>query len=813
MHLLPHGDHPHMKVALQSLTERAQALTRGDAAAIALAHQGSMICRASVGNNAPALGARLDTSTGFSGECVRSCKALLCEDSDSDPRVDAKVCRRLGIRSILAAPIPWHGEVVGLLEVFSSQRFAFHDGDLALVQQLADNVLATTTLVKPTPPPKLLIEMEPAHRVFWENLSDILFPPRLAPLKLTSRPARFWPDVFVPSPLPWQRFGHSVLLHGMMLIAMVALLKFGISQPRLVTQNGFNKSDVVYYLPAEYQPVRNGKEVVTPRSRPAFAFTKQEALVVRRASVSRAQISPAPPNLSLKGDLRLVRLIAANTPLPVAPAAAATRTQLTTPALDATAVAPPPEVSGMARTSAPALATPAVVRPAPSVSESIHTRGKISIGQLQVVAPAPQVPFREGGLTLSTMRSTLASTEGAVVPPTPSLNGLERSGLRAGSLGNGNVHVVPPAPSVNGLDRSGLRPASSGSGGFHVVPPAPTVTGLDRSGLRAGSLGNGNVHVVPPAPAVNGLDRSGLRPASLGSGSLHVVPPAPTVQIARSYGSTFLGGKGANVVPPPPSITGGVSRSGARAGSSFSGGSVRVVPPAPVVQRAGSYGASSGTTMAIAAVPPAPSASLLGSGYSRGSTATAGTQMPLPAIAAPTNVKTSGASTLASSLPGGFLPGELTSDTRQTLPRPDEAPDPKFPDAKVLNVNFIGPALVLPASSYFLSYEVFIAEERVTRHQSRLIKLVYDFLPYQPRLSDYGPNYPPIENLRATRDPSCDAAVDEVEASTRAWPRSDRDLLNAKSSNRGQSSLPCYRTTADDYRKARARRSSPNRDR
>jgi hypothetical protein len=48
-------------------------------------------------------------------------------------------------------------------------------------------------------------------------------------------------------------------------------------------------------------------------------------------------------------------------------------------------------------------------------------------------------------------------------------------------------------------------------------------------------------------------------------------------------------------------------------------------------------------------------------------------------------------------------------------------------------------------SSYFSNYEVFIAEQRVTRHQSRLIKLVYEFLSYQARLSDYGPNYPGIE--------------------------------------------------------------------
>lgn len=157
---------------------------------------------------------------------------------------------------------------------------------------------------------------------------------------------------------------------------------------------------------------------------------------------------------------------------------------------------------------------------------------------------------------------------------------------------------------------------------------------------------------------------------------------------------------------------------------------------------------------------------------------------------------------LASGLPGGLLPGEITNGDGETSVDPAE-----ISNASQLNVNFIGPALVLPSSSYFSSFEVFIAEERVTRHQSRLIKLVYDFLPYQPRLSELGPNYPTIENLRAARDPSCDEPLGQIvsPASTRGWPQAARLQLSAKSSQQHQTTLACYRTTADDYRRALAR--------
>jgi GAF domain-containing protein len=79
--------------------------------------------------------------SGFSGECIRTGKALRCDDSEADPHVDAATCRRLGIRSIVAAPIRYERAVVGLVEVFSPQCFAFDEGDLAVLERLAQTAL------------------------------------------------------------------------------------------------------------------------------------------------------------------------------------------------------------------------------------------------------------------------------------------------------------------------------------------------------------------------------------------------------------------------------------------------------------------------------------------------------------------------------------------------------------------------------------------------------------------------------------------------------------------------------------------------
>lgn len=127
--------------ALRVISERARTLLRGTGAAIGLIDRGPMMCRASVGTGGPPLGTHVDVSSGFSGECVRTGKALRCDDTENDSRVETDTCRHLGIRSIVAAPIRYQRDVVGIVEVFSPHSFAFDEGDLAILERLAQTAL------------------------------------------------------------------------------------------------------------------------------------------------------------------------------------------------------------------------------------------------------------------------------------------------------------------------------------------------------------------------------------------------------------------------------------------------------------------------------------------------------------------------------------------------------------------------------------------------------------------------------------------------------------------------------------------------
>jgi hypothetical protein len=133
------GDLP---TAMNLIASRACSITRGTSAAIALMAEDGMICRAVAGNSALQLGMKVDFSSGFTGECARLCRALRCDD-ESDPRVDAEACRLLGIQSILAAPALYERDLIGLIEVFSTRASAFDDGDLAVVERLAQTVVLT----------------------------------------------------------------------------------------------------------------------------------------------------------------------------------------------------------------------------------------------------------------------------------------------------------------------------------------------------------------------------------------------------------------------------------------------------------------------------------------------------------------------------------------------------------------------------------------------------------------------------------------------------------------------------------------------
>jgi TonB family protein len=130
-----------LDLVLNEIVEHARLATGATAAAIALARGDEIVCRATTGDNAPDLGVQLDVDAGLSGACVQSKKWQRCDDTETDSRVNAEVCRSLGVRSILVFPVVRENKLLGVFEIFSPRPNAFSDREIQTLQALSRSII------------------------------------------------------------------------------------------------------------------------------------------------------------------------------------------------------------------------------------------------------------------------------------------------------------------------------------------------------------------------------------------------------------------------------------------------------------------------------------------------------------------------------------------------------------------------------------------------------------------------------------------------------------------------------------------------
>src|SRR5438132_10364113 len=102
-------------------------------------------------------------------------------------------------------------------------------------------------------PPRLLIEWEPWRRVVLRNLADA-FRRRPAALRLSSRPAPFWPDVFVSRRVSGRPYFISATYHAgaVAFFYLLPVLMLLTSSPPIAQPSA--SSTIIYYTLSEYLP-------------------------------------------------------------------------------------------------------------------------------------------------------------------------------------------------------------------------------------------------------------------------------------------------------------------------------------------------------------------------------------------------------------------------------------------------------------------------------------------------------------------------------------------------------------------------------
>ena len=108
-----------------------------EGAAVELTEGDELVYRAVAGQLKPFHGLRLSVEGTLSGRSMTEGRVLNTADAETDERVSPVLARKLGIRSMVIAPVSRHGVVVGVLKLQSSKPNGFTPADESIVQLLA----------------------------------------------------------------------------------------------------------------------------------------------------------------------------------------------------------------------------------------------------------------------------------------------------------------------------------------------------------------------------------------------------------------------------------------------------------------------------------------------------------------------------------------------------------------------------------------------------------------------------------------------------------------------------------------------------
>jgi PAS domain S-box-containing protein len=119
------------------IVERTPEVTSGAGAVIEFLEGDELVYHTASGAAKSYAGLRLAVGESLSGKVVREKTLMQCDNVETDPRVDAPACRRMGIMSMIVAPLLEGTNAVGVLKTFSPRAHAFGDLDVYALQLLA----------------------------------------------------------------------------------------------------------------------------------------------------------------------------------------------------------------------------------------------------------------------------------------------------------------------------------------------------------------------------------------------------------------------------------------------------------------------------------------------------------------------------------------------------------------------------------------------------------------------------------------------------------------------------------------------------
>jgi TonB family protein len=421
--------------------------------------------------------------------------------------------------------------------------------------------------------PRLLVELEPWHRSFLNNLRDALTRQETPRLSLVTRTAPFWDDVFVKPHFPHFWLLNSVLYHVALVGMLYAYSTIWLARPRaIIVQPRPETTPLTAYNLSDYLPP------VTSASAPAKierngepAYAKQEIVSapMHPDNFSQTLVNPAEPKI-VPQEVPLPNIVVWM-PTPAAvPVAALERKDNKLVMPETTDVVPPsPQVARAKVATVKDLPDTNVDAPPPPPPNVARTKvaGVRDLPDPSVDAPPPELPSVARKLGDINMAATDIQVEKPVLPvpvqrATPKLvgdknsNGENGGGTHANVVapqitGNGtapnpvgqfialNVHPVLPngpleIPKGNRRGQFALSPT-----GTPNAPGTPTTHGggNGNGGTATGTtggVGNGDSNSLAETPGIY------VAPGPVNPGNATVQAPKPTTPLTASNSTPTL---------------------------------------------------------------------------------------------------------------------------------------------------------------------------------------------------------------------------------------------------------------------------------
>lgn len=137
-----------LDLVLEQIVSQTRLSTCATGAFIGFVRGGQVVSRALTGATSAEFVAYLRRDPRMVDACLRTSALQYCRNSENFAGLDVSVCRSLGARSIVLAPVLNAAkDRLGMLGAFSSQADAFTAGDLVAIQSMAQRVADTIARV------------------------------------------------------------------------------------------------------------------------------------------------------------------------------------------------------------------------------------------------------------------------------------------------------------------------------------------------------------------------------------------------------------------------------------------------------------------------------------------------------------------------------------------------------------------------------------------------------------------------------------------------------------------------------------------